>query len=235
MPEIIKAVNICKKFNPFETVLKDVSLNIERGMFHVLLGQSGSGKSTLINIMSSLLQPTSGEVFYDGKDITNLSKQAQLRLRREKFSNIFQEYFLLSELTARENIELGKSENDTNISYQEVMQQLDMLHLEKRFPYELSGGQRQRVSIARAIIKNPDVLFCDEATGALDEENSKNVVSYLKEINIKYGTTIIFSTHNVKISKMADSIITMKDGMVINNIQNHVPSNVQDIDWGIGE
>ncbi|TCL57687.1 putative ABC transport system ATP-binding protein [Kineothrix alysoides] len=233
MSEILKTVNISKKFNSFETALKEVSLTFKSGMFHVILGQSGSGKSTLINIMSSLLKPTSGKIFYGEEEITNLSKKERLILRHEKFSNIFQEYFLLSELTVKENIELGKSAQDKNISYEEIMQHLDIVHLDKRFPYELSGGQRQRAAIARAIIKNPDVLFCDEATGALDEENSKKIVSYLKEINKKYGTTIIFSTHNIKISKMADRIITMKDGAVISDIQNRTPTLVQDIDWGI--
>lgn len=233
MSKIITISNVSHRFNSFEMALNGVTLDIERGKFHVILGQSGSGKSTLINIMSSLLQPTCGAVFYDGKDITKLTKKEQLALRRNKFSNIFQEFFLLSELTVKENVELGNFSLDTQISYQEIMQQLDIAHLESRYPYELSGGQRQRVSIARAIIKNPEILFCDEATGALDEENSKNVVSYLKEINIKYGTTLVFSTHNIKISKMADRIITMKDGMLVSNIPNTIPTLVFNIDWGI--
>lgn len=233
MQEILSVVDITKRFNSFESAIKEVTLNFIAGTFTVILGQSGSGKSTLINIMSSLLQPTNGKVYYRNKSITNISKKEQLNLRHEKFSNIFQEYFLLPELTVKENIELGKSSRSNNILCKEVMQQLDIENLENRFPFELSGGQRQRTAIARAIIKNPDILFCDEATGALDEENSKKVVSYLKELNYKYGTTVIFSTHNVKISKMADRIITMKDGVVINDIQNHTPLAVQDIDWGI--
>lgn len=233
MQEILSVVDITKQFNSFESAIKEVTLNFISGTFIVILGQSGSGKSTLINIMSSLLHPTNGKVYYRNKAITNISKKEQLNLRHEKFSNIFQEYFLLPELTVKENIELGKSSKSNNIPYKEIMQQLDIEDLEDRFPFELSGGQRQRTAIARAIIKNPDILFCDEATGALDEENSKKVVSYLKELNYKYGTTVIFSTHNVKISKMADRIITMKDGVVINDIQNHTPLAVRDIDWGI--
>lgn len=233
MQEILSVVDITKQFNSFESAIKEVTLNFISGTFTVILGQSGSGKSTLINIMSSLLHPTNGKVYYRNKAITNISKKEQLNLRHEKFSNIFQEYFLLPELTVKENIELGKSYKNNNIPYKEIMQQLDIEDLEDRFPFELSGGQRQRTAIARAIIKNPDILFCDEATGALDEENSKKVVSYLKELNYKYGTTVIFSTHNVKISKMADRIITMKDGVVINDIQNHTPLAVRDIDWGI--
>ncbi|WP_227846600.1 ABC transporter ATP-binding protein [Clostridioides sp. ZZV15-6598] len=233
MQEILSVVDITKQFNSFESAIKEVTLNFISGTFTVILGQSGSGKSTLINIMSSLLHPTNGKVYYRNKAITNISKKEQLNLRHEKFSNIFQEYFLLPELTVKENIELGKSSKSNNIPYKEIMQQLDIEDLEDRFPFELSGGQRQRTAIARAIIKNPDILFCDEATGALDEENSKKVVSYLKELNYKYGTTVIFSTHNVKISKMADRIITMKDGVVINDIQNHTPLAVRDIDWGI--
>lgn len=233
MQEILSVVDITKQFNSFDSAIKGVTLDFIAGTFTVILGQSGSGKSTLINIMSSLLHPTNGKVYYHNKEITNISKKEQLNLRHEKFSNIFQEYFLLPELTVKENVELGKSPGNNNISYQEIMKQLDIEDLDDRFPFELSGGQRQRTSIARAIIKNPDILFCDEATGALDEENSKKVVSYLKELNYKYGTTVIFSTHNIKISKMADRIITMKDGVVINDIQNHTPVAVRDIDWGI--
>lgn len=176
MSKILSVTNVSHQFNSLEMALNGVTLDFEKGKFYVVLGQSGSGKSTLINIMSSLLQPTCGEVFYNGKDITKLAKKEQLELRRNKFSNIFQEYFLLSELTVKENVEMGSSSLDSRISYQEVMEQLNIASLQNRYPYELSGGQRQRVSIARAIIKNPEILFCDEATGALDEENSKNVV-----------------------------------------------------------
>lgn len=233
MSKILSVTNVSHQFNSLEMALNGVTLDFEKGKFYVVLGQSGSGKSTLINIMSSLLQPTCGEVFYNGKDITKLAKKEQLELRRNKFSNIFQEYFLLSELTVKENVEMGSSSLDSRISYQEVMEQLDIASLGNRYPHELSGGQRQRVSIARAIIKNPEILFCDEATGALDEENSKNVVSYLKELNIKYGTTLIFSTHNIKISQMADRIITIKNGMLVSNLPNSMPALVCDIDWGI--
>lgn len=233
MSKILKAQHITHKFNPMENALEDVSISFQSGSFTVLLGQSGSGKSTLINIMSGLLRPTEGAVFYENRDITAIPKKEQLRLRHEKFSNIFQEYFLLPELTVKENIELGRSSQHSDLSYEEIVKQLDIRELEERFPYELSGGQRQRTAIARALMKNPALLFCDEATGALDEENSKNVVSYLREINKRYGTTVIFSTHNIKIPKMADRIITMKDGTVTSDAENPSPVSVRDIDWGI--
>ena len=153
MCEILSISNITKRFNRFETVLKDVTLTFKSSTFTVILGQSGSGKSTLINIMSSLLKPTKGTILYNGKDITNISKKEQLKLRRESFSNIFQEYFLIPELTVKENIELGKSEKNINISYQEIIKQLDIKHLENRFPYQLSGGQRQRTAIAKSNYK----------------------------------------------------------------------------------
>lgn len=233
MSELLKTIRVSKKFNSFESALEDVSLSFEAGTFTVILGQSGSGKSTLINIMSGLLHPTSGAVLFEGRDITDIPKKEQLKLRHHTFSNIFQEYFLLPELTVKENIELGKSSQNDDISYAEVVEQLDIGNLAARYPYELSGGQRQRTAIARALIKNPAVLFCDEATGALDEENSKKVVAYLRDINRRYKTTVIFSTHNVKISRMADRIIIMKDGSVISDVMNPKPLPVQEIDWGI--
>lgn len=233
MSLILKTEKITKKFNPVESALKEVSLGFESGSFTVILGQSGSGKSTLLHIMSGLMRPTGGAVFYEGRDITAFSKKEQLKLRHESFSNIFQEYFLLPELTVKENVWMGRVERDAHISYEEIMDQLGIRDLEERFPYELSGGQRQRTAIARALMKNPTILFCDEATGALDEENSKNVVSYLRELNRRFGTTVIFSTHNIKIPAMADRVITMKDGCVIRDVKNAAPLPVREIDWGI--
>ena len=223
MEAVLKLQNISKKFNDFDTVLQEINLSFFAHTFNVILGQSGCGKSTLINIMSGLMKPTRGNVYYKDLDISHAEQKEMIQFRRYNFSNIFQDYLLLSELTVRENIELGKTGNAHDLEYRELIERLGIETLADRFPNELSGGQQQRVSIARAMIKNPEILFCDEATGALDEHNSKQVVDYLKELNKTYGTLIIFSTHNHKISTVADRIIVMKDGLIENDYLNTSP------------
>ncbi|MDM5232534.1 ABC transporter ATP-binding protein [Lysinibacillus pakistanensis] len=223
METVLKIQGVSKNFNDFDTVLHEINLSFFAQTFNVILGQSGCGKSTLINIMSGLMKPTRGNVYYKDLDISHAEQKEIIELRRYKFSNIFQDYLLLSELTVRENIELGKTGRAHDLEYSELTERLGIETLAERFPNELSGGQQQRVSIARAMIKNPEILFCDEATGALDETNSKLVVDYLKELNKTYGTIIIFSTHNLKISTVADRIITMKDGLIEDDYQNPFP------------
>lgn len=223
--------NVNKVYSNNEQVLKGVSMQIEENTFNVLLGQSGSGKSTLLNIMSGLLHPTSGGTIIDGSKINELSEKKLAEIRRNKISNIYQDYMLLSELTVQENIELGKGLN--NLDMKVVTEALGITALLKKYPSQLSGGQRQRVSIARAIIKKPEVLFCDEATGALDEENSKQVVKVLHDVKDKYGITIVFATHNLKISMTADRVITMKDGRIARDVCNTKPLSPLEINWGI--
>lgn len=223
MEAVLKLQNISKKFNDFDTVLQEINLSFFALTFNVILGQSGCGKSTLINIMSGLMKPTRGNVYYKDLDISHAEQKEMIQFRRYNFSNIFQDYLLLSELTVRENIELGKTGNAQDLEFRELIARLGIETLADRFPNELSGGQQQRVSIARAMIKNPEILFCDEATGALDEHNSKQVVDYLKELNKTYGTLIIFSTHNLKISTVADRIIVMKDGLIEDDYLNTSP------------
>ncbi|HBT70874.1 MAG TPA: ABC transporter ATP-binding protein [Lysinibacillus sp.] len=223
MEAVLKLQNISKKFNDFDTVLQEINLSFFAHTFNVILGQSGCGKSTLINIMSGLMKPTRGNVYYKDLDISHAEQKEMIQFRRYNFSNIFQDYLLLSELTVRENIELGKTGNAQDLEFRELIARLGIETLADRFPNELSGGQQQRVSIARAMIKNPEILFCDEATGALDEHNSKQVVDYLKELNKTYGTLIIFSTHNLKISTVADRIIVMKDGLIEDDYLNTSP------------
>jgi putative ABC transport system ATP-binding protein len=223
MEAVLKLQNISKKFNDFDTVLQEINLSFFAHTFNVILGQSGCGKSTLINIMSGLMKPTRGKVYYKDLDISHAEQKEMIQFRRYNFSNIFQDYLLLSELTVRENIELGKTGNAQDLEFRELIARLGIETLADRFPNELSGGQQQRVSIARAMIKNPEILFCDEATGALDEHNSKQVVDYLKELNKTYGTLIIFSTHNLKISTVADRIIVMKDGLIEDDYLNTSP------------
>ncbi|QSX06259.1 ABC transporter ATP-binding protein [Sedimentibacter sp. zth1] len=231
MKDKIEVKNISKVFSNQEYVLKGISLNIVKKTFNVLLGQSGSGKSTLLNIMSGLLNPTSGGTFIDGKNINTLSEKKLADIRRNRISNIYQDYMLLSELTVQENIELGKGKD--NLELNDVTKSLGITKLLNKYPSQLSGGQRQRVAIARAIIKKPEVLFCDEATGALDEENSQQVVKLLHDIKEVYGITIVFATHNLKISMTADRVVTIKDGIIAQDIINKAPLSPFEINWGI--
>lgn len=231
MKDKIEVKNISKMYSNKEYVLKGISLNIVKNTFNVLLGQSGSGKSTLLNIMSGLLNPTSGGAFLDGENINTLSEKKLADIRRNRISNIYQDYMLLSELTVQENIELGKGKDNLELS--DVVKSLGITKLLNKYPSQLSGGQRQRVAIARAIIKKPEVLFCDEATGSLDEENSRQVVKLLHDVKETYGITIVFATHNLKISITADRVITIKDGIIAHDIINEAPLSPLEIDWGI--
>ena len=232
MKNLIEVKGVGKSYSVQENVLKKIDLDIEENTFNVLLGQSGSGKSTLLNIMSGLLSPSSGGAYIDGTDINHIREKQLADIRRNRISNIYQDYMLLSELTVRENIELGKGKN--NIPLNEIADSLGIGSLLDKYPSQLSGGQRQRTAIARAVIKKPEVLFCDEATGALDEENSRQVVQLLHDMKEKYGITVVFATHNLKISMTADRVITLKDGTVIKDERNTAPRSPMEIDWGIG-
>ena len=211
MKPIIKAINITKSYSDKDKILKGINLQINSNSFNVLLGQSGSGKSTLLNILSGLLMPTTGSVFLNGEIINTLDDKKISAIRRNFISNIYQEYMLLSNLTVRENIELGMGRD--NLDILELVTTLGIYNCLEKFPDELSGGQKQRVAIARAVIKKPLVLFCDEATGALDEENSKQVITLLHNIRKLYNVTIIFATHNLKIALTADRVITVRNGL----------------------
>lgn len=233
MKSIIKAEKIVKKFNDNETILKGVDLSISQNSFNVLLGASGSGKSTLLNIMSGLLRPTSGKVFYQDSEITSFNDSQMSNFKRTEISNVFQGYLLLPNLTVAENIKIGIAKDRKALPYKEIIEMLGIGDILNKFPAQLSGGQQQRTSIARAIIKNPKVLFCDEATGALDEDNSKRVIKLLHLIKKQYGITIIFITHNLKIANTAERIITIKDGLIYKDMKNETPGNADEMNGEI--
>ncbi len=228
MKSIIKVEKIVKKFNDNETILKGVDLSISQNSFNVLLGASGSGKSTLLNIMSGLLRPTSGKVFYQDSEITSFNGSQMSNFKRTEISNVFQGYLLLPNLTVAENIKIGIAKDRKALPYKEIIEMLGIGDILSKFPAQLSGGQQQRTSIARAIIKNPKVLFCDEATGALDEDNGKRVIKLLHLIKKQYGITIIFITHNLKIANTAERIITIKDGLIYKDMKNETPGNADE-------
>lgn len=231
MNEILSAKSIIKKYNDKTTAVNNISVDIIKNTFTTLIGQSGSGKSTLLNIMSGLLAPTSGSVIYKNKDITKFSDSNLSAFRRNDIGQIFQNYYLLPNLTVEENIQIGIIEKNQYHFLKELASTLGIDNLLYKFPSELSGGEKQRVAIARALIKNPDILFCDEATGALDEENSKNVVALLHELKLKYGLTIIFITHNYEIAKTSERIITIKNGKIYKDMLNTNPILPSQMSW----
>ncbi|AZS14258.1 ABC transporter ATP-binding protein [Paenibacillus lutimineralis] len=233
METIIRTEKITKKFNNNETVLKGIDLSFYLNSFNAIIGASGSGKSTLLNIIAGLLRPTSGKVFYQDLEVTSFSDTQLSKFKKYKISTVFQNYLLLPNLTVAENIRIGISESNKALPFSEITEMLGIDDILSKFPSQLSGGQQQRVSIARAIIKNPKILFCDEATGALDEENSIRVLKLLHLIKKHYGITIIFVTHNLKIADTAERIITMKDGIVHNDMWNENPISADEIKWGV--
>lgn len=231
MNTILTSENLTKCFGK-EQVLRGVDLSIEEGTFTAILGPSGSGKSTLLNILSGLNAPTSGKVFHREKEVSGL-KEAELAMWKRQFvGHVFQNYLLLNNLTAEENIKIGMVPNKEGISFDRLTDMLDIGSVLKKFPSQLSGGQQQRVAIARAVIKCPELLFCDEATGALDFKNGKKVVSLLHMLKDTFGITVLFTTHNQEIAKTAQRILTIQDGVIVKDKTNETPVLPEEMVWG---
>lgn len=231
MEPILKAENITKVFENKEQILNGICLSIQPESFTVLLGQSGSGKSTLLNILSGLLHPTKGRVWNREVNITELSESKLASWKREKTGNVFQNYLLLNNLTVRENIEIGVNPDSESLPLSPLTTLLEIDGLLNKFPSQLSGGQQQRVAIARAVIKKPEILFCDEATGALDEENSKKVVALLHSMQKEYKITVLFVTHNLQIAETAERVITIKNGTIYSDRINENPISAKEMVW----
>ena len=224
--------NVQKKYGSDETAvyaLKKVNLQIEDGEICVIFGPSGSGKSTLLNMLGGLDTVDEGEISIGNEEISNFSEKELIEYRRKKIGFVFQFYNLIPDLTVEENIRVVEDISSQPLNLDGILQALDLDDYRKRFPNELSGGQQQRVAIGRAMIKNPEVLLCDELTGALDSKTSKNVLEFVEKINKKYGTTIVIITHNEQISNMASRIIRIHDGQIIENKINDSRLKVEDI------
>ena len=212
-------------------VLKGIDLEIERGEFCVLLGPSGSGKSTLLNIIGGIDGADSGSITIDGERIEDMTEKKLSLYRRKHLGYIFQMYNLIPNLTVRENIEVGAYLSKNPLDKEELLQTLGLKEHRYKQPNQLSGGQQQRTSIGRAIIKNPDLLLCDEPTGALDYHTSKDILRLIETVNQKYGNTIVMVTHNDAIKDMADRVVKLRDGMIRKNYTNEQKVPAMELEW----
>ncbi|MFV0249626.1 MAG: ABC transporter ATP-binding protein [Bacilli bacterium] len=211
--------------------LNNINLEIKKGEIVVILGPSGSGKSTMLNILSGIDNPTSGNVLFDSKKIDKLKEIELTNYRKDNLGFIFQSYNLISNLTVKENIELGKELSTNPLNLDEIIKIVELKDHKDKYPYQLSGGQMQRVAIARALVKNPKVLFCDEPTGALDEKTGKKVLQTLIDINKLYQTTLIIVTHNPSIADIANTVIKMNSGEIKEIIQNKEVMDIESLRW----
>ena len=226
--------NIKRSFGEGESkveVLKGINASIEKGEFCVLLGASGSGKSTLLNIIGGIDSADSGYISINGEKTSNMTEKQLTLYRRKHLGYIFQMYNLIPNLNIKENIEVGAYLSDNPLDVDDLLHTLGLYEHRHKLPNQLSGGQQQRTAIGRAIVKNPDILLCDEPTGALDYNTSKEILKLIEEVNQKYGNTIIMATHNDAIKNMADRVITMRDGMIRKNYVNEHKIPAVELDW----
>ena len=230
----LQIIDLNKGFGEKENrveVLHNLSLEVNKGEFCVLLGPSGSGKSTLLNIIGGIDGPDSGEVFIDGETMNSINEKKLTKFRRNHLGYVFQMYNLIPDLTVRENIEVGAYLSKKPLDIEELLVTLGLKEHEDKLPSQLSGGQQQRTSIGRAIIKNPDILLCDEPTGALDYNTSKEILKLIETVNQKYGATILMVTHNDAIKYMADRVVKLRDGRIRDNYLNTSKVYAKDLEW----
>lgn len=212
-------------------VLKGLNLEIEKGEFCVLLGPSGSGKSTLLNIIGGIDVADEGSIIIEGEQLEDMTEKKLSLYRRKHLGYIFQMYNLIPNLTVRENIEVGAYLSDWSLDVDELMRTLEIYEHRNKLPNQISGGQQQRTAIGRAIVKNPDILLCDEPTGALDYRTSKEILKLIETVNRKYGNTIIMVTHNDAIKDMADRVVKLRDGIIRKNYRNEHKLTAAELEW----
>lgn len=212
-------------------VLKGIDFSIEKGEICVLLGPSGSGKSTLLNIIGGIDEADSGTISINGEVISKMKEKDLTKYRRNHLGYVFQMYNLISHLNVEQNIEVGAYLSDHPLNQKELLETLGLYEHRYKTPNQLSGGQQQRTSIGRAIVKNPDILLCDEPTGALDYQTSKDILQLIEDVNQKYGNTIIIVTHNDAIKNMADRVIRLRDGQIRENYVNNVKISAKELEW----
>lgn len=234
MKVFLEIKNIKKHFGEGESrveVLKGIDIEIEKGEFCVLLGPSGSGKSTLLNIIGGIDAADEGYISINGEKTADMNEKALTLYRRKHLGYIFQMYNLIPNLNIKENIEVGAYLSDNPLDVDDLLKTLGLYEHRHKLPNQLSGGQQQRTAIGRAIVKNPDILLCDEPTGALDYNTSKEILQLIEDVNKKYGNTIIMVTHNDAIKQMADRVVKLRDGMIRKNYLNETKLTAAELDW----
>ena len=234
MNVFLEIKNIKKHFGEGESrveVLKGIDIEIEKGEFCVLLGPSGSGKSTLLNIIGGIDAADEGYISINGEKTADMNEKALTLYRRKHLGYIFQMYNLIPNLNIKENIEVGAYLSDKPLDVDDLLKTLGLYEHRHKLPNQLPGGQQQRTAIGRAIVKNPDILLCDEPTGALDYNTSKEILQLIEDVNKKYGNTIIMVTHNDAIKQMADRVVKLRDGMIRKNYLNETKLTAEELDW----
>ena len=230
---MIETEKITKTYGTGESrteVLKGIDLKIADGDFVVILGASGSGKSTLLNCLSGLEKVDGGSIKYDGVNITEFSDKALTKFRKDNIGFIFQQYYLLPDMTVDKNVRMG-ADLAGNADYKEIIKTVGLEEKAAKYPSELSGGEQQRVSVARALAKKPKVLFLDEPTGALDEKTGRQVLDYICKLHAEYGFTVVMVTHNANIAEMANTVIRMNSGEVAEIYENATQKTAFEIGW----
>ena len=232
--KFLEIVDLKKGFGSGETrqeVLRGMNFSVAKGEFCVLLGPSGSGKSTLLNIIGGIDSADSGYIAIHGDKLEDLGEKELTRYRRTHLGYVFQMYNLIANLNVKENIEVGAYLSDDSLDIDDLLHTLGLYEHRYKLPNQLSGGQQQRTAIGRAIVKNPDILHCDEPTGALDYNTSKEILKLIEDVNKKYGNTVIMVTHNEAIRHMADHVIKLRDGSVRHNDINEPKISAMDLEW----
>ncbi len=230
----IEVKNMCKDYGTNKNVvhaLKDASFNINKGEFVVILGASGAGKSTLLNLLGGMDSITSGDYILDGKNIGKASNKQLEDFRRFDIGFVFQFYNLMGNLTAYENVALASSIVKNPLSSEQALKEVGLENRINNYPSQLSGGEQQRVSIARAIVKNPKLLLCDEPTGALDSKTGTSIIKLLYSLSSKLKTTVIIVTHNSSLANIATRLIRIQDGQIVENSKFKRKKDIEDIVW----
>ena len=230
----LQLIDIRKSFGEGENrteVLRGISCTIAPGSITILLGPSGSGKSTLLNIIGGIESADSGSILLDGQPLDALGDRALTRYRREHLGYVFQAYHLVPNLTVRENIEVGAYLSAHPLNVDEMLRLLGLWEHRDKLPNQLSGGQQQRTAIGRAIVKAPDILLCDEPTGALDYATSKEILQLIEDVNLRYGCTVLLVTHNAALQPMADRVIRLRDGAIRSDEQHAQRVHASQLAW----
>lgn len=233
-PVLMRLENVSKQYHMGEVIveaLKNTSLDIYEKELLVILGPSGSGKSTLLNLLGGMDKPSGGQIFFNGKELSNADEQDLTMYRRKEIGFVFQFYNLIPDLTAAENVSLAAELVDDALALDEALQGVGLLERSRHFPAQLSGGEQQRISIARALVKKPRMLLCDEPTGALDYQTGKSILELLARVKQEFGSTVVIVTHNTAIAEMAERVIRMRSGVIIETTVNENPLSPERIEW----